>query len=143
MIVHDTQVRVRYGETDQMGYVYYGRYAEYFEVGRVETIRSIGMSYKLIEEQGILLPVAELRVNYKRPARYDDLLRVRTMIPEIPRSYFLTRYEIVNEAAELIVTGMVRLAFVDQQRQRPVRVPGFILEAVKAHWSGSDPMDQI
>ncbi|MEM9987298.1 MAG: thioesterase family protein, partial [Bacteroidota bacterium] len=74
MILHETQLRVRYGETDQMGYAYYGKYAEYFEVGRVETVRSIGLPYKLVEEKGILMPVSELQVNYKRPAFYDDLL---------------------------------------------------------------------
>ncbi|GAB4406190.1 MAG: thioesterase family protein [Bacteroidia bacterium] len=137
MIVNETQVRVRYGETDQMGYVYYGKYAEYFEVGRVEVIRSLGISYKSIEERGVLMPVAELQVQYRRPARYDDLLTIRTTIPELPRSSFLTQYEIHNEAGELLVTGQVRLAFVDKVRQRPIRVPDFVLEAVAQHWPGS------
>lgn len=135
MISHDTFVRVRYGETDQMAYVYHGKYAEYFEVGRVELIRSIGISYKEVEERGILMPVAKLEVNFKFPARYDDLLRIRTSILEIPRSAFLTEYEIFNEEDKLLVTGAVKLAFFNKERNRPVRAPEYILSAVKAHWT--------
>lgn len=134
MIQYQTQVRVRYGETDQMGYVYYGKYAEYFEVGRVELIRSLGLSYKEIEARGVWLPVAHLHIEYKAPGKYDDLLTVTTSLAEIPRSNFLTRYEVHNEAEQLIVTGEVKLAFFDAARQRPVRVPDFILAAVQAHW---------
>ncbi|MEM6803482.1 MAG: thioesterase family protein [Bacteroidota bacterium] len=134
MISHETHVRVRYGETDQMAYVYYGKYAEYFEVGRVELIRSIGLNYKEIEAQGILMPVAKLEVDYKYPAHYDDLLRIKTTIPEKPRSAFLTEYEIYNEEEKLLVTGKVKLAFFDKERMRPVRVPAFVKEAVEAHW---------
>lgn len=139
MISHDTQLRVRYGETDQMGYVYYGKYAEYFEVGRVETVRSIGIPYKLVEEKGILMPVSELLVQYKRPAYYDDLLTIRTCIPEPPRSSLLFTYEIFNEADLRLVTGHVRLAFVDAERMRPVRVPDFVAEAVNQHWPQDAP----
>ncbi len=134
MIVHETQFRVRYGETDQMGFVYYGKYAEYFEVGRVELIRSLGLSYKEIEERGIFLPVADLHVRYRKAARYDDLLTVRTKLMEIPRSSFLTEYEIMNEAGELLVTGEVKLAFVDRVRMVPVRAPGYVVEAVERFW---------
>ena len=134
MICHSTQLRVRYGETDQMGFVYYGKYAEYFEVGRVELIRSLGFTYKEVEESGILMPVADLHVQYKKPARYDNLLTVQTCIPELPKSSFLTTYRIHNEENELLVTGEVKLAFFHKERNRPVRVPNFILEAVEAHW---------
>ncbi len=134
MIVHETKLRVRYGETDQMGYAYYGKYAEYFEVGRVETVRSIGLPYKLVEEKGILMPVSELQVNYKRPAFYDDLLSIQTSIAEKPRSSLLFTYKILNEESLLLATGLVRLAFVDKVRMRPVRVPDFVAEAVEAHW---------
>ena len=134
MIHHDTYIRVRYGETDQMGYVYYGKYAEYFEVGRAEMIREIGIPYKLVEEKGIFMPVAELKINYKMPGRYDDLLRIRTSVPELPRSSFPTRYEVFNEENTLLVTGEVKLAFFHREKLRPVRVPDFIIEAVKAVW---------
>ena len=135
MISHDTQLRVRYGETDQMGFVYYGKYAEYFEVGRVELIRSLGLSYKSIEERGIWMPVADFSIKYRQPGRYDDLLTIRTSLQELPRSSFLTSYEVFNEAGDLLVTGEVRLAFFHAERMVPVRVPDFILEAVSAHWT--------
>lgn len=134
MISHDTSIRVRYGETDQMGYVYYGKYAEYFEVGRVELIRSLGLSYKSIEEQGVWMPVSEFSIKYHRPGRYDDLLTVRTILKELPRSSFLTSYEVLNEAGEKVVSGSVKLAFLDAEKMIPVRVPSFILDAVSSHW---------
>lgn len=134
MISHETGIRVRYGETDQMGYVYYGKYADYFEVGRVELIRSLGLSYKSIEEQGIWMPVSEFSIKYHRPGRYDDLLTVQTILKELPRSSFLTTYEVVNEAGDKIVTGQVKLAFLHAEKMIPVRVPAFILEAVTTHW---------
>lgn len=137
MISHETQVRVRYGETDQMGYVYYGKYAEYFEVGRVELIRSMGLSYKAIEEQGIWMPVADFSIKYHRPGRYDDLLTVKTILKELPRSSFLTHYEVTNEEGQLIVTGQVKLAFFHAEKMIPVRVPSFILDAVSGNWPDS------
>ncbi|WNJ18821.1 thioesterase family protein [Pontibacter sp. G13] len=137
MIVHETQVRVRYGETDQMGYVYYGKYAEYFEVGRTELIRSLGLTYKALEESGILMPVADLQIKYRYPAKYDDILTIRTSVPEHPKSSFLTQYEISNEAGQLLVSGSVKLAFVDAARQRPVRAPQSVLDAVKPFWPES------
>jgi len=85
MYAHEIQLRVRYGETDQMGYLYYGRYAEYYEVGRVELIRSLGLTYKDLEEQhGIWLPVASLDMRFVRPAYYDDLLTVRSELRKLP-----------------------------------------------------------
>lgn len=135
MIVHDTHIRVRYGETDQMGYVYYGKYAEYFEVGRAEMVRHLGIPYKHVEEKGILMPVAELQIHYRRPALYDDLLRVRTCVPELPSAGFLTTYEVFNEQEALLVSGKVRLAFVSKARMAPVRVPDFVLDAVLQHWA--------
>lgn len=137
MVCHDTYVRVRYGETDQMGFVYYGKYAEYFEVGRVELIRSMGLSYKEIEEKGIFLPVADLKVQYKKPGRYDDLLRIRACLSEFPRSSFMTTYEIFNEAEELLVTGSVKLAFFHREKLIPVRAPSYIVEAVQPHWDAA------
>lgn len=134
MIQHETQIRVRYADTDQMGYVYYGKYAEYFEVGRVELIRHMGIPYTAIEAQGIMMPVADMQVFYKIPGKYDELLTVRTTIPEIPRSSLITTYEVLKESGELSVKGRVRLAFIDMGRNRPVRVPDFIHTAVQKHW---------
>ena len=134
MISHDTFIRVRYAETDQMGFVYYGKYAEYFEVGRAEMIRHLGFTYKSVEENGIFMPVADLQIKFRKPAHYDDKLCVRTTVPEFPRASFLTEYEIFNEAEELLVSGMVRLAFFDRERLRPVRLPEFIKIAMEKHW---------
>jgi len=133
MVINETQLRVRYGETDQMGYAYYGKYAEYFEVGRVELVRRLGIPYKEVEAKGIMMPVSELLVNYKRPAKYDDLLTIRTLVKERPRSFFLFDYEIFNEEAELLATGHVKLAFVDMERMRPVRAPEFVLKAIDTY----------
>ncbi|MEO0580950.1 MAG: thioesterase family protein [Bacteroidota bacterium] len=133
MITHDTDLRVRYGETDQMGYAYYGKYAEYFEVGRVELVRKLGIPYKEVEARGIMMPVSKLEVNYKRPARYDDLLTIRTIVPETPRSSFRFEYEIYNEEGTLLATGVVVLAFVNMQSMRPVRAPQFVIHAVEQY----------
>lgn len=136
MYSHRTQLRVRYADTDQMGYVYYGKYPEYFEVGRVELIRSLGLSYKSMEQQGIMLPVVHLEIDYKRPAHYDELLTVITTVPEVPRSSLLTTYEVLKEDGSLCVIGRVKLAFIDMERMKPVRAPDYLLEAL--HESTTD-----
>lgn len=134
MIQHHSDIRVRYADTDQMGFVYYGKYPEYFEVGRTELIRSLGLAYKEIEERGIWMPVIDLHINYKVPARYDELLVCNTFIPEIPRATLLTTYEIFKEDGSLSVSGKVVLAFLKQENGRPTRVPSFMLEAIEEKW---------
>ena len=94
MYTFETKLRVRYSETDQMGYVYYGNYASYFEVARVDMLRSIDLSYKAMEESGIMMPVLELKSKYIKPAFYDDLLTVKVIIREIPQTRILFNYEI-------------------------------------------------
>ncbi|MCB0761575.1 MAG: acyl-CoA thioesterase [Flavobacteriales bacterium] len=131
MIQIDTEVRVRYGETDQMGYVYYGNYALYFEVGRVELLRALGTSYRAIEESGVMLPVLEYRITYRQPATYDDLLTIRTEIREMPRARITFHYTTLNEKGEVLNEGETTLVFVDEQSKRPVRMPED-LEAVFA-----------
>ena len=112
MYAFETQIRVRYGETDQMGYLYYGNYAQYFEVGRVETIRSLGLSYKEMEEvHGIWLPVVHLEQRFVRPAYYDDLLTVRSEIRKMPDEHIVFDVEVFNEKRKLINSGRVRLCF--------------------------------
>ncbi|MBK6931158.1 MAG: acyl-CoA thioesterase [Saprospirales bacterium] len=112
MYSHDVQLRVRYGETDQMGYLYYGRYAEYFEVGRVETIRSLGLSYKTLEEEyGIWLPVVSMEMRFVRPAYYDDVLTVHTEIRKLPDAYITFHSELFNDNRKLVNAGTVRLLF--------------------------------
>lgn len=116
-------IRVRYGETDQMGYCYYGNYAQYFEVGRVEALRSFGMTYKNMEENGVMLPVLDFSVKYIYPAYYDDLLTVVTKISGMkgPRLYF--DYEIFNEAKKLIAIASTTLVFVSKTDMRPTPPP--------------------
>jgi len=119
----ETTVRVRYGETDQMGYVYYGVYAMYYEVARVESLRQLGMTYKEIEDLGVIMPVLENHSKYLAPGRYDELLRIVTTIREKPGVRINFDYEIFNEANQLIHQGETRLAFVDKATNRPCRPP--------------------
>ena len=123
MYQSETTVRVRYGETDQMGYVYYGFYAMYYEVARVESLRKLGLTYKEIEAMGIIMPVLENHSRYIAPGRYDELLRIVTTIREKPTVRINFEYEIFNEQNQLIHQGETRLAFVDQKTNRPCRPP--------------------
>lgn len=126
------QVRVRYAETDQMGVVYHGNYAQYFEMGRVEWLRNMGVSYKWMEENGVMLPVVSLSMNYKKPARYDDLLTVKTILKNQTSVKIEFDYEIYNENSELLTTGYSMLVFVDMKTGRPVLPPDYVSEKIKA-----------
>jgi acyl-CoA thioester hydrolase len=126
MNFHEFTVRVRYAETDQMGVVYHGNYAAYFEMGRVEWLRNLGLSYKEMEQAGVMLPVVSLTMNYKKPARYDDLLTVRTILKKQQGVKIEFDYEIYNEAAELLTTGYSMLVFVDMKTGRPVSPPEYV-----------------
>ncbi len=126
------QVRVRYAETDQMGVVYHGNYAQYFEMGRVEWLRNMGVSYKWMEENGVMLPVVSLSMNYKKPARYDDLLTVKTILKSQTSVKIEFDYEIYNENSELLTTGYSMLVFVDMKTGRPVLPPDYVSEKIKA-----------
>lgn len=124
---HKTALRVRYGETDQMGYCYYGNYAQYFEVGRVEALRTLGMSYKSLEERGIMLPVSHFEVNYKAPARYDDKLEITTSIVSLKGVRLHFDYTI-HVGATLISTGATTLIFVSKENMRPTAPPTDFVE---------------
>jgi acyl-CoA thioester hydrolase len=126
MNFHEFKVRVRYAETDQMGVVYHGNYAQYFEMGRVEWLRNLGLSYSVMEKQGVMLPVVSLTLNYKKPARYDDLLTVRTIFKKQEGVKIEFDYEIYNEAAELLTIGNSILVFVDMKTGRPVTPPDYV-----------------
>jgi acyl-CoA thioester hydrolase len=119
----ETTVRVRYGETDQMGYVYYGVYAMYYEVARVESMRQLGLPYKAIEDMGIMMPVLETHSRYLAPGRYDELLTIVTIIREKPGVRIRFEYEIFNEEKKLIHQGETILVFVNQRTNRPCRPP--------------------
>lgn len=130
MYQHEHTIRVRYGETDQMGYVYYGDYAEYLEVGRVEALRSLGFPYRRLEEEGMMLPVHDLHITYHKPARYDDLLTIRTTIPVLPSVRMKFTYELRNEAGELLCEAATTLVFVDSTTMRPMRGPDELAKAL-------------
>lgn len=126
-----TKLRVRYGETDQMGYCYYGNYAQYFEVGRVEAMRNVGMSYKSMEENGVMLPVANFQVDYKFPAKYDDELIITTTIKSLNGPKLLFEYEIHNEQNQLISVAQTTLVFVSKQTMRPIKAPDTFFELLE------------
>jgi acyl-CoA thioester hydrolase len=124
MFVTETQVRVRYGETDQMGYLYYGNYAQYYEVGRAEAIRTLGLSYKEMEEKiGVMMPVMSLQMRFVRPAHYDELLTIKTILRHLPTDTITFYMEIFNEKKKLINGGSVKLCFVDKSTNKTVAPP--------------------
>lgn len=130
MFVSETKIRVRYAETDQMGYVYYGNYATYLEVARVETMRDLGVSYKSLEDKGIMMPVLDLNVKYIKPVLYDDLITVKTIIKELPKSRIKFEYEIYRENGDLTTLCSTTLVFVDAQKMKPTLPPDDIMEAL-------------
>lgn len=123
MYQSETQIRVRYADTDQMGYVYYGNYATYYEVGRVESLRALGLTYKELEKMGVMMPVLENKSKYLSPARYDDLLTVKTTIKEKPGVRISFHYEIFNETNKLIHIGETLLVFVNMKTGKPCQQP--------------------
>ena len=127
---YEFSVRVRYAETDQMGVVYHGNYAQYFEMGRVEWLRSLGISYKWMEENGVMLPVVSLQMNYKKPARYDDVLRVKTVFKSQISVKIEFDYEIYNEQNDLLTTGYSMLVFVDMKTGKPMVPPSYVTEKI-------------
>jgi len=136
MIKSETRIRVRYGETDRMGYAYYGVYAQYYEVGRVEAIRQLGFSYKDVEDRGILLPVIEFNVNYKKPALYDDELVLHTLLKAKPTGFRIPfEYECYNSAGVLLNTGKVTLVSVDKATGKPCLLPDWFLVAFDPHFA--------
>lgn len=130
MIQFETSVRIRYGETDRMGYAYYGNYASYFEVARVEMLRSLGITYKKLEDDGILLPVAEFAIKYYAPAYYDDILRIVTSIEELPAVRMKFRYKTYREE-KLLNEASTDLVFVDARSGKPIRCPADVLNLLQ------------
>jgi acyl-CoA thioester hydrolase len=118
------QVRVRYAETDQMNIVYYGNYAQYFEVGRVESIRQLGFTYKDMEAMGVIMPVVELHTKFVRPAHYDDLLTIKTTVKELTTDHRIEFFqEVYNEAGKLLTTGKVVLYFIKADSRQKTTMP--------------------
>jgi len=126
---------VRYGETDQMGYMYYGNYAQYYEVGRVEMLRSLGMSYSSMEADGIMMPVLELKCKYIKPALYDQEITVKTIIKTLPGIRIFFEYELYNEKEELINLGATTLVFVDMKKNKPTNPPENFMEKLSVFFN--------
>ena len=136
MIQHETQIRVRYGETDQMGYLYYGNYAQYYEVGRAELIRSVGITYKSMEEDhGIMMPVTSMNIRYIRPALYDELLTIKTSLRHLPDQFITFYYEIFNEKGKLVNGATVRLCFMDIKTQKRIQTPAYLRDELGSFFS--------
>jgi acyl-CoA thioester hydrolase len=131
MFQHSTKIRVRYGETDQMGYMYYGNYAEFYEVGRVEMLRSLGLTYSGMEQSGIKMPVLELTCKYLKPALYDEEITVNVIMDKMPGVRIHFRYELFNEKQELINKGETLLVFVNMESNRPCMAPQDFLDRLK------------
>lgn len=135
MISTTHTIRVRYGETDPMKYVYYGNYAEYLEVARVELFRSIGISYDEIEKKGIWLPVSEYNIKYLKPAKYDEILEIRTFIKQKSNVRIYFEYEIYNSLGEKITEASTTLYFFDAEKQKISRCPDFLLKLINEKWT--------
>jgi acyl-CoA thioester hydrolase len=132
MFRHESQIRVRYGETDQMGYLYYGHYAMYFEAARGEAIRSLGITYKEQEEViGVMMPIMSLNCRYVRPLRYDELCTVRCEVRELPTDFMRFHHEIITESGKLACGADVKIAFVNKHTGKRCLAPDYLLDKVK------------
>jgi acyl-CoA thioester hydrolase len=135
MFNSETSIRVRYSETDRMGYVYYGNYAAYYEVGRVEALRALQMSYREMEDSGIMLPVLNYNIKYYKPAFYDDLLFIHTCIPEMPSTRIKFLYKMYNTDAVLLNEGETTLVFVNTKTGKPCQAPSNFIDKLKPYFN--------
>lgn len=134
MFISETKLRVRYAEADRMGFVYYGNYAAYFEVARVEALREMGMTYKEMEDQGIILPVLEFYIKYIKPAFYDDLLTIKTVIKQMPMARIYFEYETYNEKNVLLNIANTTLVFISKETMKPCAAPQYFIDHMKEYF---------
>lgn len=134
MITYDAKIRVRYGETDKMGFLYHAHYVDYYDVARTEMMRTLGTSNRELEDRGVMLPVIQVSINYKTPAHYDDLLTVRCTLKELPGVKMRFDYEVYREDGEQINNGHVVLAFMDSETKRACRPPRWFMEYLEPHF---------
>jgi len=137
MYTTELAIRVRYGETDRMGFVYYGNYAEYFEVARVEALRELGITYKQLEDEGLLLPVYSYSIQFHQPAYYDDNLCIKTCIAEMPKARIHFAYKTYSEKNECLNEASTTLVFLNANTQRPCRAPSHLLNVLTPHFKES------
>ena len=127
---HETSVKVRYAETDQMGVVHHSIYPQYLEIARLNWLDTLGISYKSMEEEGIMLPVFELNLKYHKPVTFDEKIRIETRLREEPNVKIIFDYSLYNEQGNLVTTGYTVLVFMDAKTRKPVRCPNYMLEAL-------------
>ena len=131
LLSDEIEIRIRYGETDQMGVVYHGNYTQYLEMGRIEWLRKLGISYKKMEHEGIMLPVLSLNLNFKKSARYDDVIKVKTQLKKIPSVRIEFDYEITNHKEEILTTANTVLVFVNMKTNKPMKCPQYLLDKLQ------------
>ncbi len=134
MISSEIKIRVRYSETDQMGYVYYGNYAQYFEVARTEMLRNNGLTYKEMEERGLMLPVSLFDIKYIKPGFYDDLLSIKIYLKKIPSVRMVFNYETYNQKKELLNIANTTLVFIDKENKKPTKAPDFFISKISKYF---------
>lgn len=139
MFLFDFSVRVRYSETDKMGYVYYGNYASYFEVARVEALRSLGVSYKELEDKGVMMPVLAYAVKFFKPAFYDEILRIQVVIKQIHKSRIVFEYATFNQNGTQLNQAETTLVFVDIKSGKPCRIPDEVEAVFKPFFKDLQP----
>jgi len=128
---HETFVKVRYAETDQMGVVYHGNYPQYLEIARIDWLESLGISYKSMEEEGIMLPVFELNLKYHKPITFDENLKIETRLQGLPNVKITFDYSIFNEKGEKVTSATSVLVFIDSKTRKPIRCPKYVLDKLK------------
>jgi len=134
MYSSETKIRVRYSETDQMGYVYNGNYAAYYEIGRTEMMRSLDMNYAKMEEEGVMLPLLEMKSKFIKPALYDQEITIKTIVKELPGVRMTFDYELYNEQGELINIGSTVLVFFDMVKKKPCHPPTYFMERIAQYY---------
>lgn len=133
MLVQKTEFRIRYAETDKMGYVYYGRYAEFFEVARVEALRTIGVNYNDLEKNGISMPVLRYSIEYKKPVYYDEKIIVETTINKLPKTRIEFNFKTYNQKKECVNEAKIELVFIDLNLKKPIRAPAFLVKNLEKY----------
>lgn len=131
METNEITFRIRYGETDQMGVVYHGNYPQFLEMGRISWLRSLDLSYKDMEANGVMLPVVSLEMKFLKPALFDDLVTVKTTLKKLPMVRIEFEYELTNQKGEILVEANTVLAFMDSSKKRPIKCPDYILKKLK------------
>lgn len=135
MISNEISLRIRYNHTDKMGYCYYGNYPSFYEAGRTELMRGLGMSYRELEDNGIFMPVISMNIEYIHPAFYDDEIVIKTIIKEMPAARIIFYYEIYNQKKELINRAETVLVFLNSANMNPCRPPAFFLDLLKKYFA--------